>query len=272
MDVALSSLFSMYQFSTGRLLFALQGVDRALRDHDDDVGDIGEHVTKAIRHSRTTRQLEAQFAASQNTPRTNPKAAAVDIKLDRALVALRDAAQAHVTSADDDAEVAARASKLLVAIFPRGVQAVTQATFVEELSLVDGILAEIKAHHAETVKTLGLSLFVTRIAKLNDEYRAAQQTPATAGTDFSAVRAARQRGQEFLLEITAMVIGRYPLQSAPHVAARQALLGPILTQHEAIGVYLRGRRAPEDVNPETGEPVPAVVPAPVAEEPQPATD
>jgi hypothetical protein len=272
MDVALSSLFSLYQFSTGRLLFALQGVDRAVREHDDDLGDLGEHVAKAIRHSRTTRQLEAQFAASQNTPRTNPKAAAIDVKVDRALVALRDAAQAHVTAADDDAEVAARASKLLLAIFPRGVQAVTQATFVEELSLVDGILAEIKANHADTVKHLGLSLFVTRLAKLNDEYRVAQQAPAAAGTDFSAVRASRQRGQELLLEVTAMVLGQYPLQSAAHVAARQALLGPILSQNEAIGVYLRGRRTPDDVNPETGEPVPTVTPAPVAEEPQPSND
>lgn len=272
MDVALSSLFSLYQFSTGRLLFALQGVDRALRDHEEDLGGVAEHLAKAIRHSRNTRQLEAQFAASQNVPRTNPKAAAIDVKLDRALVALRDAAQAHVTSADDDADVAAKASKLLTAVFPRGVQAVTQATFVEELSLVDGILAEIKTHHAETVKSLGLSLFVSRIAKLNDEYRVAQQTPAAAGTDFSAVRASRQRGQEFLLEVIAMIAGRYPLQSAPHVAARQALMGPILLQHEAIGVYLRGRRAPEDVNPDTGEPVPVVVTTPPVEEPQPSND
>jgi hypothetical protein len=54
-----------------------------------------------------------------------------------------------------------------------------------------------------------------------------------------------------------MILGLYPRSTKEHLAARAALLAPILQQNEAIRQYLRSRRAVEDVNPETGEIDPA---------------
>jgi hypothetical protein len=176
-----------------------------------------------------------------------------------------------------DDETPLLAGSLLTACFPRGVQAVTQTTFVEQLSLVDGILSELKANHADTVRKLGLNHFVKRIALLNDEYRSAQHTGAPPSVDFSQVRGARQRGQDFLLEVIAMIVGRFPLTTNEHVGARQKYLAPVLEQNEAIGSYLRSRRSVEDVDPETGETdpnapavtPPVIAPAPVIEPPMP---
>jgi hypothetical protein len=82
--------------------------------------------------------------------------------------------------------------------------------------------------------------------------------------DFGQVRAARAQGQAHLLEAVAMIIGKYPKSSAEDVAARVALLGPILQQNEAIRAYLKSRRSVQDVDPETGEVDPG---APQAESP-----
>lgn len=253
MDVALSSFISLYNFNTGRMIFALLQIADAIDQHGDDLSDIKDHVNKAVKHARNTRGLEHRFEVSRNQPRSNPKVLQIDVKLDRAIVGLRNALQAHADSGDPEEAMSAAATKMLAACFPRGVQAITQATHVEQLSLVDALLSEIKAKHTDAVKELGLGSFTQRIGKLNEQYREAQrQTPADV-VDFSEVRAARQRGQELLLEVVVMIAGRFPLGTSAHVGARQALLGPVFRQHEAIRSYLRLRRSVPDVNPETGE-------------------
>lgn len=221
-------------------------------------------------HGAPTAARDRVEAAVHDVP--TPLLVEIDVKLDRAIVKLRDALQAHAGSGDIDEPEPALARKMLDACFPRGVQALTQTTHVEEFSLVDALLGEIKKHHAESVKQLGLGAFVQRVGKLNEEYRAAQHASPPAAVDFSQVRAARQRGQEFLLEVVAMIMGRFLLPTTAHVAARQALLGPLLRQNEAIRAYLRSRRAMPDVDPETGEsqePA-AIEPAVVPDAPPPA--
>jgi hypothetical protein len=226
------------------------------------LADIGDHVGKAIKHGAATRALENQFAAGKAVPKGS-NVVAVDLLVDRTVVAIRDGAQTEIDAGGDD-DFGKRARKLLVDCFPRGVQAVTQATFVDELSAVQGILAQLQGPHKETVKDLGLTRYATRLTKLAKDYEAALKATPEKGVDYSQVRAARQRAHEFLLEAVAMVVGRYPLTTDKHVAARQKLLGPILQQNAAISVYLRSRRTVEDVDPTTGETQPTT---PIADAP-----
>lgn len=269
MDVALSTLFNLYQFSTGRYLFALNQVSDAIDNSDADLSDIRDHIGKAIKHGASTRALENMFAASKAVPKGS-KVVAIDLLADRTLVAIRDGAQSEIDAGGDD-DLGKRAQQLLVDCFPRGVQAVTQATFVDELSAIQGILGLLQGKHKETVKDLGLSRYATRLSKIGKDYDVALKATPEKGVDYSQVRAARQRSHEFLLEVVAMIIGRYPLTTDKHVATRQHLLAPILAQNEAIAVYLRSRRTIEDVDPETGETQPT---SPVADAPAvtPATD
>jgi hypothetical protein len=140
----------------------------------------------------------------------------------------------------------------------------TQLPYVDELSAVDSLLADLKGELAPAVEELGLSRLVKRLEMLTADYRAALSA-SDPSISFGVVRAARSKGQESLLQVVAIILGEFPLSSPEHVKARSALLAPILTQNEAIRQYLRGRRGGviEDVNPETGEPeVGAPSPAP----------
>jgi hypothetical protein len=256
MDVALASLLNLYDFSTGRRLFALQQVAKAALLAD--FKELAAHAHSAVKHDQSTRALETTWAATPAKPKGQAEVQKLDVLVDRALVSIRDTAQAQADGAEDDDEdddeIAKKVETLLTAIFPKGVQAVTQLTFVDELAAVDGILAALKGKKlAPIVADLGLTRQVKRLTKLNAKYRTAQETPAASATSFGDVRGARAQGQEHLLQAVAMILGKYPQSTPEHIAARTSLLGPILKQNDAIRLYLRSRRAVQDVNPETGE-------------------
>ncbi|MBK8256757.1 MAG: hypothetical protein IPK82_29310 [Polyangiaceae bacterium] len=170
-------------------------------------------------------------------------------------MAIRDSAQAHADGAEEeDQELPKKVAKLRTAIFPAGVQAVTKATFVEQLAAVEGILATLKnKEYAATIQDLGLGRLVKQLGKLSGQFREALEAPEPPRVSFGDVRAARAQGQENLLQAVAMILGKHPTPSSTDLTARGALLGPILKQNEAVRLYLRSRRAIHDVNPETGE-------------------
>ncbi|MFO0618682.1 MAG: DUF6261 family protein [Polyangiaceae bacterium] len=180
MDVSLGTLIDFYQFTTGRSLFALDHVLAAAKDQKK-LDDVVDHVKLAIAHAKSLRSLENEYAVAQSAPKGNAKLVAIDVKVDRAVVALRDAVQAHVDASNDDDPDAALARKLLSAAFPKGVQAITQLSFVDERSAVENVLGPLKTTHAEAVKSLGLGRLLKRLATVTDDYRAAMQaTPPSA--------------------------------------------------------------------------------------------
>lgn len=266
MDASLGALINLYTFSTGRRLFAFRQVRKLALELA--LAELAAHADAAIAHDFTTRALETKFAAAPLVTRNQGKVQSMDVDVDKTLVAIRDAAQAQANGAGDDDEIREMVAKLQAAIFPKGVLEIIQSTYVEELEAVDGILATLKSKEmAAIVAELGLGRLVKRLGKLAVEYRALQVAPSPETVPFGDVRAARARGQENLLQAVAMILGKYPSSSAEDLKARTALLAPILKQNEAIRLYLRSRRAIQDVNPETGEIDPN---APTGGEPPPA--
>jgi len=264
MDVALSSLLTFYAFSTGRRTFAMQQLHKVAKDMK--LAALATHVAAAIKNDRKTYDLELAWASSQRAPAAPSadagKAKRVDAQVDRALTALRDAAQAQRDGADPAAEkdLVSSIDAMLTSLFPKGVGDVTSLSFVDELNAVDRIVAKLRGEHAALVADLGLGRLTERLAKLAVEYRAALEAPSAGGPRFDEVRAARAAGQERMLEAVAMILGAYPHGTKEDVAARRALLAPILEQNEAIRQYLRSRRAVEDVNPDTGDLDPSAPP------------
>ena len=102
------------------------------------------------------------------------------------------------------------------------------------------------------VAELGLGRKVKKLAKLAVDYRAALEEPQPQTVGWDKVRAAQATGQDLLLQAVVMILAKHHTSTADDIAGRIALLGPILEQDEAIGRYLKSRRAAEDVNPETG--------------------
>ena len=248
MDGSLQSMLKLYVFSTGRRLFALAQVMKAANQRS--FPELETHCAAAIKHDRNTRALEMQWAAPAQRPAAVQP---IDVRVDRTLVAIRDVAQAHADAEEDDDDVREGVRAMVTTIFPQGVQAVIQLPYVEQLSAMDAILESLKGKKlASLVADLGLTRNVKLLAKQVAEYRVALESPAPESIAWERVRVARATGQDLLLQAVAMILAKYRTSSAEDVAARNALLGPVLVQNEAIRLYLRNRRSVQDVNPDTG--------------------
>jgi len=262
MNSALSVLFDIYVFPTGRRLFALDQV--AVRAKAHAFPDLAKHCAGAVAHDRACLALERRWeglvaeSRGKAAPKVHaagapPEAASVDPLVDNTLTAIRDHAVSQTAGAAPDDPIHATVATFLKAIFPAGVQEVTKLAFVLELAAVDDILGLLQSKElAPVVKELGLGRLATRLADLAVVYRAAIGTPDENTLVFGDVRAARIEGQDRLLEAIALVLGKHHGRTAEDVAAREDLLGPILAQNEAIGAAMKARRAVADVNPETG--------------------
>jgi len=251
MDATLSALLTFYLFSTGRRIFALREVQALAKAGGHDA--LVAHCEAAIAHDCATRDTEALWATDKEASQYAPEAKQIDIHVDTALGALRDAINAESRGAavqDYEGEAAMRLEEEL---FPRGVAAITTLPFIDELGELERILARVKSPEWEgTIKDLGLSRRVARLGELEQKYRAALTAPAKT-VAFADVKNARAKGQSMMLQAAAMVLGIFPSDGEADVISRRKLLGPILQQNEAIRAYLRARRAIEDVNPETGQ-------------------
>jgi hypothetical protein len=125
---------------------------------------------------------------------------------------------------------------------------------VDELSALETIVAKLAGPLAGTVAELGLARQAARLAELTAAYHDALRAPAPDTVPYREVQAARQQGQEYLLEAIAMILGRYYRSRDPeHAAARAALLAPIARQSATIRAFRRTRRSLRDVDPATGE-------------------
>ena len=250
MDGSLDSLLSLYVFTTGRRIFALQQV-RALAK-EQGFAELVKHCDAAIAHDVETREIERRWSGEPAKGDTNPAAQKIDILVDRTLGAIRDQAVAQTQGAPADDPIHAEVAAFLKKIFPVGVNAVTSSSYVDELSAVDDILKQLKGDLAQGVKELGLGRLTKRLADLAEQYRDALEAPPSSLVEWGRVRAARAEGHGLLLEAVAIILGKHHGRTPEATAARLSLLGPILKQNEAIGQYLRARRAVTDVNPETG--------------------
>jgi hypothetical protein len=182
------------------------------------------------------------------------------------LSSLRDAAVAQATGADEGDPIIALSESFVRTVFPKGVIELTSLGFVDELAAVDNILAAFNTHLAPAVTELGLTRLAKRLAKLAIEYRAALDAPDPTIISFGAVRAARALGQQHLLQAVAQIVGKHWRDTPDDIAARAALLTPVLKQNDAIRESLRIQRPVEDIDPVTGEvlsatPEPAPAPA-----------
>ncbi|MDI1481692.1 hypothetical protein [Polyangium sp. y55x31] len=260
MGPSLDSLIRLYTFSTGRRLFALHQV-RKLAQASELIDLVG-HTGNAIAYDTDTRALEARWAGRKQST-FSPEARQLDIYVDAALGAFRDGADAQIRACAPGDPIADAALKMLDVLFPKGVGAITTLGFVDELAEVNRILERVnEPDYKALVTELGLTRQVARLAGLEGQYRAAIE--GTGGTlTYAQVKDARAKGQSLLLQVVAMILGKYPSDNEADLATRGALLSPILVQNEAIRRYLRDRKPIEDVNPETGE-IEQTPPAPEA--------
>jgi len=251
MDGSLESILDFYVFTTGRRLFALRQV-RALAQ-EQGFTELVQHCDATLAHDLATREIERRWAGAPAGATTNPVAQRIDVLVDRTLGAIRDHAVAQTQGALPHDPIHAAVVSFVKRIFPVSVYAVTSLPYVDELAAVDDIVKLLRGELAPVVKDFGLGRLVERLGDLAQQYRDALEVSPPSLITWDRVRAARSEGQGLLLETVAILIGKHHKRTPEGTAERLALLAPILHQNEAIGQYLRARRAVADIDPDTGE-------------------
>jgi len=254
MDGSLESLINLYQFPTGRRLFAHKQV-RA-RAEQDGYEKLVKHCDAAITHDNETLHLERRWSGESASTNGNPEAQRLDILVDRTLGAIRDHALAQAAGAPDNDPIHAAVAKFVTKVFPSGVHAITSLPFVEELEAVDAIVRLLQNDLSAMVDELNLQRHAARLTALAVDYRKALEAPPPSLIDWGRIRAARAEGQGLLLETVALILGKRHGRSDTGTQERLQWLGPILQQNEALGASYKQRRTPSDVNADTGEEVP----------------
>ncbi len=248
----LAPFFNLYNFTTGRRLFAAAQVRQ--RAGDRGLSELVARVDIAIEHDEQTRVLDKKWEQHKAQPQPRNEARAIDVKIDRNLAAIQETLLSPIRGLDPNNPARKSAQELLDDIFPDGVGAHIHEAHVDQLSSNDLVVETLeKPVYSATIAERGLQVFVDELEALNDAFRTELNKAPEATVSFDVVLAHRSHGQEYLLETLARILGQFPTSSTDDIAARAELLAPILHQNEAIAGHLRRRRPIPDVDPETGE-------------------
>jgi Family of unknown function (DUF6261) len=250
---------NLYRFSPGRALWALRQVQqRALALNKGEITALAAMGMAAAQEA-----LDLLLRAQNNhTGQYPPEAAAADNLVDHGVVGIDGYLEVQSRMYRGEARAAA-AERLRDALLPNGVVAIIRLPYAEQHGQVSTLLARAAdpALAADVAALSELDSLLERLGVLNDQYRAVlgQSAPRPSRED---LREAERRCQELLEATAGFIHGHFALHDPGNVAGRDQLLEPILQQNEAIRAARRLRRPPVDVNPETGEELPAGPDAP----------
>ena len=254
MVIRVSELSSLYKFPLGRCVFALRDVEgRAQALGQRDVARLaGRHASEA----QDAMELMMRFRAGYES-QYPPEATAMDNAVDRCLGGVAGYLDVQIRVYPDEPRGEA-AERVLRALFPDGVASVSRLPFAEEHEQINALLDRARAEDlAEDVRALPeLPSLLERLRTRNDEYgellRHSQPAPSR-----EEVRQAQQLCQDRVAETLSLIIGHYALHFPERSDERDHLLEPIVRQNEALRALRRRRRVPVDVDPQTGEELPA---------------
>ena len=251
MHIPISAFLKLYIFTPGRRVYAL----RRLREVaiERGVHDLVPAIDEALAHEERTAALESAWGITQAEIETRPRE--IDPQIDRTLLLIDQILRHH---ADRNSEAGRRAGELVAALFPQGVSHHIRLPYIDQLTANERVLAILESSERQAwVERLGLSMLAASLRERNLAFgQALRLREQGASVTFADVRAARDRGQEMLLEIVARILGRYATPADAEL--RTALLQPIADQNESIRLYRRRRRRVVDVDPTTGEPAEAL--------------
>jgi hypothetical protein len=265
MPVQLDDFIRLYQLPSGRAAYAARQALAAAQGLGDT--DAAARAEVSLLQASVTRDLELRHRKAAVQPLYGPRAPELDAQLDRALSAMDTAISARlaIATGPDDADPAAvAAARLQRELLPRGVSHVTSLSYVEEHESVTLLVKRLTSggDASADAATLGLEPFIQRIQAVNAELGAELSKAAPPSTPtWDTIRAERAKLQAGLLSLVATVLGRYAGDDAQSSTARDAILGPIWAQQQALAALFRSKRGVRDIDPTTGDEEEALLPA-----------
>jgi hypothetical protein len=254
-----AGLVKLYNFPTGRRLHSLLEVAR--RAMALAATPIVEHANRAIAHDNQVREMEATFEAA-NRNRHGSDAKSLDQQVDHAVTGIETHLVAQLRVYGESSERGKSVARVRRELLPGGAGAITKLPFVRQHQRVGALLA--KANKPDSplqaaVQSIPeLPAMLAQLAVLNEQYGASLQDYDRDRPTREQIAEARAIGRDLFAEVMAVIVAHYAGQP-DRLAERDSLLEPILRQNEDIGVAHRRRRTVRDIDPGTGNEVPAPV-------------
>jgi hypothetical protein len=250
------SLIDLGWLTTGRRLYAFRHCLEAVLEGEASVGAL---IQEAIAHDLQTSEMERSWARSRHLSTARGEAASIDGQIDGVYGAIHGTLKNHVHVLSGADPIAGAAQTILSQIFPEGVQPIITLPFEDQLVVNDNAVSRLNGGDlSAAASTAGIGAYAARLKTLNDAFRVELRKSQTKETSYDVIEAAQTEGNLFVRRIAAVVLGTYHQNTEADAARRQALLSPILDQCERVRRSRKGRRAPQDIDPETGVEVPDI--------------
>ena len=204
---SLGPLFNLYQFTSGRIIFAAGLVTK-------EAGTLeNPGVVEACNAAAEAGQqaLKAQDAWNRtkaaSTARGDGKAVILDRQIDRTISGILRAAQNNIQSLDPASDLVAKARQLVKMAFPGGAEAVTKLAHEDELAAVKTLRARFDDENdlKPYIEPLGLTALIGRLDELIPAFAAALADQSGGEITFDKVES-RRLHKEQLQEVTRQVM------------------------------------------------------------------
>lgn len=190
--------------------------------------------------SQACSDLERRYAAAQrkppqSPPNANPRARApVDVVADRIIAGVEGSASAYLTSFEASDPEYQAAQAFLHQAFPKGVKAITHATFSEQLQQMRTLIDYCRGEGAAHVRALSLSPMIRKLEEILPDYAAMVGSTEDTTVRFPQVEDARRDGHALLRRLVVAILDTpNALPEADAEPLRQRLLAPIDKQEQA---------------------------------------
>lgn len=258
--MAPGSLFpylQMRRFPTGRRIFTLEQTRVVADKHLPTLLPL---IDQAIAHDRNTLRLEGLWSRTRgDTSTSRGEATVIDAQIDRTLVAMETVAKGQQVGPKGDL-VADAATRFLKAVFPLGVQAVTQKPFEEQLGGLKMLVELFDGELEKDVKLIGVERHLAQLKPLMEQFEQQLALTKTPHITWDVVSAAQREGQELLAEVVVVILGAFHARNSATTSVREELLAEYNRQDALLREAFRRQRRPLDVNPDTGEEVDTELP------------
>ncbi|TNE45137.1 MAG: hypothetical protein EP343_28110 [Deltaproteobacteria bacterium] len=254
MDTSLQQFLKIYQFTSGRRLLVYRQTKKVAQKLNFTA--LEQHIDKAHAFELDTRKMERRWKSQGSTSQQTIDYRPLDNALDRALSGLSKYCESYLHSMDETSDHYQSALVILETAFPNGLQAITQIPYEDELSDVESLLDDLNNVTLAThINRLGLKPMLDNIKSRHQAFYKAFSASQAPTLDYGTVRARRAQSQDMLLQMIAIILGKF-YDSDSHAEPRKELLTPFQLQQGRISDLISRKRPVLDVDPESGEELP----------------
>lgn len=256
----LDAFLELPRLTPGRRSFAMSAMAKLARERNCMA--VAQLCEETIRQDDRLVEMTETYGKQKNQSAGRGDAPKIDLEIDRTLIAMEESVASTRKGAEPGDSLVAAADRFQSEAFPAGANDMTRKSFEDELSAVNKLVARCTNPQdlAPLVDRLAIRFMVERLQRLAPRFAAELERTGTGGgktVTYDHVQAQQSLCHDHMLMVVAKVLGEFCGNTPDQVGTRSQLLQPLMFQVERTRDALRRRRVVTDVNPKTGEELPA---------------